>query len=102
MNLRATRREFTPDLGLYRSYSNGIGKDYNLSSAQIGASLSYSALNILKTAKQVGQAKAEYERSLAEFDSTKHSVYYNVKKAYLDFIKFQNCEILLFIGSINQ
>ena len=84
MNLRATRREFTPDLGVYGSYSNGIGKDYNLSSAQIGASLSYSALNILKTAKQVGQAKAEYERSLAEFDSTKHAVYYNVKKAYLD------------------
>lgn len=84
MNLRASRREFTPNLGLYGSYGNGIGNDYNLRSAQIGASLSYSALNILKTAKQVSQAKAEYEKSLAEFDSTKHSVYYNVKKAYID------------------
>jgi len=84
MNLRATRREFAPDLGVYGSYSNGIGNDYNLRSAQIGASLSYSALNILKTAKEVSQARAEYEKSLAEFDSTKNSVYYNVKKAYLD------------------
>ena len=44
------------------------------------------AFNILKTAKQVSQARAEYEKSLAEFDSTKNSVYYNVKKAYLDFV----------------
>ena len=84
MNLRATRREFAPDLGLYGSYGNGIGNDYNLRSAKIGASLSYSSFNILKTAKMISQAKAEYEKSLAEFDKTKHSVYYNVKKAYLD------------------
>ena len=84
MNLRASRRQFAPDLGVYGSYGNGIGNEYNLRSAKIGASLSYTALNILKTAKQVSQAKAEYEKSLAEFDSTKNSVYYNVKKAYLD------------------
>jgi len=84
MNLRATRREFAPDLGIYGSYSNGIGNDYNLRSAQIGANLSYSAFNILKTAKEVSQAKAEYEKSLADLNSTKDSVYYNVKKAYLD------------------
>ena len=84
MNLRAARREFAPDLGVYGSYSNGLGNNYDLSSAQIGASISYNALNILKTAKQVSQARAEYEKSLAEFDSTKNYVYYNVKKAYLD------------------
>ena len=84
MKLRASRREFAPDLGIYGSYGNGIGNEYNLRSAKIGANLSYKAFNILKTAKQVSQAKAEYEKSLAEFDSTKNSVYYNVKKAYLD------------------
>jgi outer membrane protein TolC len=84
MNLRAARRQFAPDLGLSGSYSYGLGNNYNISSAQIGANLSYSALNILKTAKQVSQARAEYEKSLAEFDSTKNSVYYNVKKAYTD------------------
>lgn len=86
MNLRASKREFTPDLGIYGSYGNGIGNEYNLRTAKIGASLSYSALNILKTAKQVSQAKAEYEKSLAELDSTKNSVYFNVKKAYLDLV----------------
>ena len=84
MNLRAKRREFTPNLGLYGSYGNGIGNDYNLRSVQLGASLNYSSFNIMKNAKQISQAKAEYEKSLAEFDNTKHSVYYNVKKAYID------------------
>ena len=84
MNLRAARREFAPDLGIYGSYGNGIGNEYHLRSAKVGASLSYSAFNILKTAKQVSQARAEYEKSLAEFDSTKNTVFYNVKKAYLD------------------
>ena len=84
MNLRASRREFTPDLGIYGSYGNGIGNDYNLRSVQLGAKLNYSHFNILKTAKQVTQAKAEYEKSLAELDSTRNYVYYNVKKAYID------------------
>ena len=84
MNLRAARREFTPNLGISGSYSYGFGDKYNVSSAQIGANLSYNALNILQTAKQVSQARAEYEKSLAEFDSTKNSVYFNVKKAYTD------------------
>ena len=84
MKLRAKRRDFTPNLGIYGSYDNGIGNDYNLRSAKIGASISYSSFNILRTAKRISQAKAEYERSLAELDSTKHTVYYNVKKAYID------------------
>lgn len=84
MNLRAARREFAPDLGVSGSYSYGLGNSYNISSAQIGANLSYSALNILKTAKQVSQARAEYEKSLAEFDSTKNTVYFNVQKAFND------------------
>lgn len=84
MNLRAHRREFAPDLGIFGSYSNGIGNNYNVSSTQFGVDLSYNALNIMRTKKQIDQAKAEYEKSLAELDSTRHSVYYNVKKAYID------------------
>lgn len=84
MNLRAARRQFAPDLGISGSYSYGYGNKYNISSAQVGASLNYTALNILRTAKQVSQARAEYEKSLAEFDSIKNSVYFNVKKAYTD------------------
>ena len=84
MNLRANRREFTPNIELFGSYGNGIGNNYNVMSTQFGVDLSYDALNIMKTKKQINQAKAEYEKSLAELDSTKHSVYYNVKKAYID------------------
>ena len=84
MNVRAARRNFTPDLGIFGSYDLGVGNEYTSHSTQFGADLSYSNFNILRTKKQINQAKAEYERSLAELNSTKDSVYYNVKNAYLD------------------
>ena len=84
MNLRAARREFTPNLGAYGSYSYGYGNDYNLRSTQIGIGLNYSALNIMRTKKQINEAKAEYKKSLAQYDNIRDSVYFNVKKAYLD------------------
>lgn len=84
MNLRATRREFTPNIGAFGSLSYGIGNDYNLRSTQFGVGLNYNALNILQTKKQIDEAKAGYNKSLAQYDSIKDSVYFNVKKAYLD------------------
>lgn len=84
MKLRAERREFAPDLGIYGSYGNGIGNDYNLRSAQVGVGLSYSNMNILRTKKMVDQARAEYNRSQAQLESIKDTVYFNVKKAYMD------------------
>lgn len=84
MNLRATRREFAPDLDLYGSYINGIGHEYDLKSAQVGVQLNYNALNILKLKKQVDQASAEYKKALAQYEETRHDVYYNVKKSYMD------------------
>ena len=84
MNLRAARREFAPDLGIYASYGNGIGNEYNVRSTQFGAGLSYSGLNILKIAKQVSEANAQYKKSKAEYEDAKHSVYYNVKKDYME------------------
>ena len=84
MNLRAARREFTPNIGAFGSYSYGLGKDYNLMSSQIGVSLNYNALNILQTKFQVNEANAQYKRSLALYDSVRDAVYLDVKKAYLD------------------
>ena len=84
MKLRATRREFAPDLGIYGSYNNGIGNDYNLQSGKIGVGLTYDGLNILRQKKQVDQARAEYKRAIAQYEDTKHDVYYNVKKNYMD------------------
>lgn len=84
MNLRAARREFTPDIGAYGSYGNGLGNDYNMRSAQIGVGLSYTGLNLVKVKKQVNQARAEYKKSQAEYKSVKDEVYLNVKKNYID------------------
>ena len=84
MNLRATRREFAPDLGLYGSYGNGIGNEYNLQSGKVGVSLGYNALNVLSLKKQVDQARAEYKKAIAQYDEEKHEVYYNVKKGFMD------------------
>ena len=84
MNLRATRREFMPNLAAFGSYGNGLGNDYNLTSAQVGVGLSYSNLNLLKVKKQVNQAKAEYKKTQAEYQAVKDDVYLNVKKNFLD------------------
>ena len=84
MNLRATRREFAPDLGLYGSYNYGIGHEYDLRSGQVGVDLSYNALNIWKLKKQIDQARAEYKKAIAEYEDTKHYVYYNVTKGYME------------------
>lgn len=84
MNLRAARREFAPNIGAFGSFAYGLGNEYNLRSTQIGVGLSYSALNILRTKKQINEAKAGYNKSLAQYDSIRDSVYFNVKRAYLD------------------
>jgi len=84
MNLRAQKRNFTPNLGVYGSFGNGIGNQYDLRSAQIGLQLNYSGFNIMRQKKQVDEAKAEYNKTIAEYDYAKDTIYLNVKKNYLD------------------
>lgn len=84
MNLRATRREYAPDLGIFAEYDNGIGNKYNVQSAQIGVGLSYTALNIVRVKKQIDEARASYNKSKAEYDNAKNNVYYNVKKNFME------------------
>ncbi len=84
MNLRATRREFTPNLGIFGSYGNGIGNEYNLQTGQVGVGLNYSALNIWRIKKQVDEAKATFKKANAQYEDAKHNVYFNVKKNYMD------------------
>lgn len=84
MNLRAARRTFTPNVGIYGSYKSGIGDEYNLQSGQIGVGLSYNSLNILKVKKQIDQARAQYNKAKADYEDVKHDVYYNVKKTYME------------------
>ena len=84
MNLRATRRELTPNIGIYGSYGNGIGNDYDLKSGQVGVGLNYNSLNLWRVKKQVDEARAEYNKTKAQYEDVKHDVYFNVKKNYMD------------------
>ncbi len=84
MNLRAKRRNYAPDLGIFGSYEYGISNQYNENSGQVGVGLEYSALNIMKVKKQIDEAKAEYNKSLADYEDTKNTIYLNVKENYLD------------------
>ena len=84
MNLRAKKRNWTPDLDIYGSYYNGRGSEYNQSSGQIGLQLEYSGLNMMKVKKQIDEAKAQYNKSLADYEDKKNTIYLNVKKNYLD------------------
>ena len=84
MNLRASRREFTPNLGIYGSYRYGMGSDYNLQSGQIGAGLNYNALNIWRVKKQIDEARAQYNKAIAQYEDVKHDVYFRVKKTYME------------------
>ena len=84
MNLRATRREYTPNIGIYGSYGNGMGNDYDISSSQVGVGLTYSGLNVLRIKKQVDEAKAEYKKANAQYEDIKNEVFFNVKKNYMD------------------
>ena len=83
MNLRAQRRNYTPDLGIFGSYSYGKSNEYNVSSGQVGVGLEYSGLNIMKVKKQIDEAKAQYNKSLADYEDTKNTIYFNVKENYL-------------------
>ena len=84
MDLRAARRNYTPDLGISGSYGNGIGNKFDVTSAQIGVDLKYRSVNLMKVKKQVDEAKAVYKRTLAEYNDVKDTVYFNVKKTYLE------------------
>ena len=84
MNLRAQRRNYTPDLGIYGSYSNGRGSEFNMSSGQIGLQLEYSKLNIMKVKKQIDEATAQYNKALADYENEKNKIYLNVKQNYIN------------------
>ena len=84
MNLRAARRELTPNLGIFGSYNSGIGNEYNVQSGQVGVGLNYNSLNLWRVKKQIDEARAEYKKANSQYEDTKHNVYFNVKKNYMN------------------
>lgn len=84
MNLRAKKRNYTPDLGIYGSYSNGRGSEYDISSGQVGLQLEYSGLNMMKVKKQIDEAKAQYNKAIADYEDKKNNIYLKVKQNYIE------------------
>ena len=88
--VRASKRAFTPDLSGFASYSRGGKKIDTDEGYQIGAQLTYSAVNLLSLKKQVDEAKATYQRDLADYQNTKQKVYFDVKEAYINLVNAQD------------
>jgi outer membrane protein TolC len=84
MNLRAERRNYTPNIGIYGSYGNNLGSEYDVRTGQIGVGLNYNGLNILRIKKQVDEARSTYNMTKARYQEVKDDVYFNVKKCYTE------------------
>ncbi|MCQ2788947.1 MAG: TolC family protein [bacterium] len=82
MNARAAKRKFAPDIAAFGGYN--YYSEYKLSSGQVGVGLSYSALNIMKIKKEIDEANAKYQKSVADYENTKNNVYFNVKRDYFE------------------
>lgn len=84
--ITSSKLAFTPDLRGFGNYTVG-GKEYAADYGyQAGIRLSYRTTNFFMLKKQVDEAKATYERDLAELEKQQNNVYLDVKTAYLDFI----------------
>lgn len=101
MNLRARRRDFTPDIGVFAGFGNNIGNKYNLRSSQVGVGLNYNNLNLMRIKKEIDEAKASLSKSEAEYEDIKHTVYLNVKKNYID-LQTAKQEILIAKLALDQ
>jgi len=84
MNLRAERRNYTPNIGISGSYGNNLGSEYNVRTGQIGIGLNYTELNIAKIKKQIDEARSTYNMTKAQYQEVKDTVYFNVKKCYTE------------------
>ena len=86
MNVRAAKRAFTPDLSGFAGYDHGgrqINNDYGY---QFGVQLNYTAMNLMLLKKQVDEAKATYNKAVADYEQQKQNVYLEVKSAYINLL----------------
>lgn len=87
--IRATKRAFTPNLSGFAGYTKGGHKIDTDDGYQIGAQLSYSTVNLMLLKKQVDEAKANYQKDLADYENTRQTIYFEVKEAYINLTNAQ-------------
>ncbi len=86
MNVRTSKRAFTPNVSAFGSYNQGgrqIDTDYGY---QVGVQLNYSALNLMMLKKQVDEATATYKKAVADYEMERQNVYLEVKSAYVNLL----------------
>ena len=86
LNVRAAKRAFTPDVSGFAGYDHGgrqINNDYGY---QFGVQLNYTAMNLMLLKKQVDEAKATYNKAVADYEQQKQNVYLEVKSAYINLL----------------
>ncbi len=86
LGVRSAKRAFTPDLSAFGSYDHGgrkVDSDYGY---QFGVQLNYTALNLMLLKKQVDEAKATYQKYVADYEQQKQNVYLEVKSAYISLL----------------
>jgi outer membrane protein TolC len=75
LNVRSSKRAFTPDIGAFGQYQYGgrqIDADYGY---QFGVQLAYSNLNLMLLKKQVDEATATYKKYVADYEKARQDVY---------------------------
>lgn len=86
LNVRSAKRAFTPDISAFGSYNNGGRQMDNDYGYQAGIQLNYTGLNIMLLKKQVDEAKATYQKYVADYEQQKQNVYLEVKSAYINLL----------------
>ena len=84
LNIRSAKRNYTPDLVANGTYYRGKTDKTDESNFQVGIDLSYSGLNLAQIKKEHDIAKKAYEKALVDYESSKHSVYLDVKQSYIN------------------
>ncbi len=87
--VRASKRAFMPNVSAFGGYTRGgkkIDTDYGY---QFGAQINYSTVNLMLLKKQVDEAKATHNKDVADYESAKQNIYFEVKQAHINMTNAQ-------------
>ncbi len=87
--IKASKRAFTPNVSAFGGYTRGgkkIDTDYGY---QFGAQINYSTVNLMLLKKQVDEAKATHNKDVADYESAKQNIYFEVKQAHINMTNAQ-------------
>ena len=87
--VRASKRAFMPNVSAFGGYTRGgkkVDTDYGY---QFGAQINYANVNLMQLKKQVDEAKATHNKDVADYESAKQNIYFEVKQAHINMTNAQ-------------